>query len=600
MGLLEPPEQHHTALEYISRILMEEDRALLQYNDDHPVLIQAQQSLAHVISSSSSSDDSTINKDDSTINKDDSTVTNASTTRPCSDSNMLFSWDGTSVVCSTTRAAAVVQHNWSSLASMSFLTGMVEASNLLPRNHSSLVVFKTDRRPQVSVSRASKLMAMTEPEEELHLQEMMNRMMLNDCEVSRQEMDDLHAAIKDEAAARRKTRQRRQVDLQALLVRCADTMMVDDHHGAVELVEKIKQHASPTGDATQRLAYYFAQALEVRLARTASLLVVHRWYLTVKMPSSSVIDFLKAYRLFVTTCCFKKVAFTFSNRTIYHAAAGRSRLHIVDYGIRFGFQWPGLLRLLAAREGGPPEVTITGIDLPEPGFRPASYIEKTGHRLSNCARELGVPFRFQAIAAAKWDNVHVEDLLSIVSDPETVLVVNSIFRLEMLADDSVVVDTRASPRDVVLGNIRRMRPAVFTLGVVNGFYGSSFVRRFREVLFYYSAVFDVLDATMPRGSKQRLVLERDVLAPFLLNIIACEGQDRTDRFASYKQWQIRMQRAGLRQLPMDREVLRAVRDMVKKNQYHKDFVIDEDRQWLLQGWKGRILYAHSNWVAQDD
>ncbi|GJN25883.1 hypothetical protein PR202_gb13769 [Eleusine coracana subsp. coracana] len=576
MGLGEPPEQQqdHTPLEYISRILMEEeDRALLQYNDDHPVLIQAQQSLAQIISSSSSSDNGTIN--------------NASTTRSCSDSSLVFSLDGimmrssgSSVVCNTdaknatTRAAAVIEHNWSSLASTSFLTGMVEANKLLPKNHSSHGMSDTG----ADMSRASKLMAMTEPEEELHLQKMMDRMMLNDCEVSSQEMDDLRAAIKFEAAARRKTQQRRQVDLHALLIRCAEAAM-DDHGGTRELLVQIKRHASPMGDATQRLAHCFAEALE--------------------MSSSSVIEFLEAYRLFMATCCFKKVAFAFSNRTIYRVAAGRSRLHIIDYGIRFGLQWLGLLRMLAAREGGPPEVTITGIDIPQPGFRAGSYIEKTGHQLSKCAREFGVPFRFHAVATANWDTVRVEDLLGIVSDPDAVLVVNSVFRLEMLADDSVVMD-RESPRDVVLGNIRRMRPAVFTLGIVSGFYGSSFLTRFRGALYYFSAMFDVLDATMPRGSKQRLVLERDVLAPFALNVIACEGQDPTDRFDSYKQWQLRIQRAGLRQLPLDLEVVGAVREMVKKQQYHKDFVIDEDRQWLLQGWKGRILYAHSTWVAHDD
>jgi hypothetical protein len=35
--------------------------------------------------------------------------------------------------------------------------------------------------------------------------------------------------------------------------------------------------------------------------------------------------------------------------------------------------------------------------------------------------------------------------------------------------------------------------------------------------------------------------------------------------------------------------------MVKK-EYHKDFVVDEDGKWILQGWKGRILNALSAWV----
>ena len=109
-------------------------------------------------------------------------------------------------------------------------------------------------------------------------------------------------------------------------------------------------------------------------------------------------------------------------------------------------------------------------------------------------------------------------------------------------------------------------------------------------------MFDMLDATMPRESRLRLVLERDIFGWVALNAIACEGEDQVERGETYKQWQIRNRRAGLRQLPLNRESVNMVRNIVK-NQYHKDFVIEEDQQWLLQGWKGRILLAHSMWVA---
>jgi hypothetical protein len=67
----------------------------------------------------------------------------------------------------------------------------------------------------------------------------------------------------------------------------------------------------------------------------------------------SVVEFLKAYRLYFAACCFNKVALSFSTMTIYHAMVGKRKLHIVDYGMHFGFQWAGFLRLLAGREGWP-------------------------------------------------------------------------------------------------------------------------------------------------------------------------------------------------------------------------------------------------------
>ena len=93
-------------------------------------------------------------------------------------------------------------------------------------------------------------------------------------------------------------------------------------------------------------------------------------------------------------------------------------------------------------------------------------------------------------------------------------------------------------------------------------------------------------------------LERDVFGWLFLNAITYEGKDRLEHGETYKHWQVRNQRAGLRQLPLDRETVKMATDMVK-NKHHKDFVIDEDNQWLLQGWKGRILLAHSTWVAEE-
>jgi hypothetical protein len=61
---------------------------------------------------------------------------------------------------------------------------------------------------------------------------------------------------------------------------------------------------------------------------------------------------------------------------------------------------------------------------------------------------------------------------------------------------------------------------------------------------------------------------------------------------------VRNDRAGLRQLPLDPDIVKGISNKVK-DKYHKDFVIDVDQQWLLQGLKGCIFYAMSSWVAND-
>ncbi|KAE8771545.1 scarecrow-like protein 34 [Hordeum vulgare] len=453
---------------------------------------------------------------------------------------------------------------------------------------------------EAEVGRRSKLMM---PEQEdTGVGEMVEEIMLHGHEIIMKGIEDLHIAMDTEAeknhrkgaskAARGRRGASEVVDLRTMLIHCAQAVATGDRRGSNELLKQIKQHSSAKGDATQRLAYCFAEGLEARLAGTGS-----HVYQSLMAKSTSVGEFLRAYKLYMAASSFRKVNFIFVGKIIMDAMVGKSRLHIVDYNVQYGFQWPGLLQMLAEREGGPPDVRITGIDLPQPGFRPAFQIEETGRRLSKCAREFGVPFKYHGIPA-KFETVHAEDLNI---DPDEVLIVTSQSGFSNLMDESVIMDRQdiPSPRDMVLSNIRKMRPDVFIDCVVNGTYGAPFfVTRFREALFSYSAQFDMLDATIPRDNDDRLLIERDIFGPCALNVIACEGADRVDRPETYKQWQVRGHRAGLRQVPLSPAVVKLVRDKVK-TLYHKDFLIDVDNRWLLQGWKGQVLYAMSTWVAAD-
>ncbi|TVU23267.1 hypothetical protein EJB05_25622, partial [Eragrostis curvula] len=455
-----------------------------------------------------------------------------------------------------------------------------------------------DEDLEAETGRSSK--QMMQEQEETGAQEMYREIMSCSYEEFVKRMEDLRVAMDSESektnrrgsgkGARGRQRADEVVDLRTMLIHCAQAVATGDLRSANEMLRQIKQHSSLRGDATQRLAHCFAEALEARLAGTGSLV-----YQSLVSKRTSVVDFLKAYKLFMAASCFKKAQHTFSSKTILGAVAGRSKLHIVEYGVEHGFQWPTLLHFLAGREGGPPEVRFTGIDLPQPGFRPAYQLEKTGERLSNCARQFRVPFKFHAIAA-KWETVTAQDLNI---DPDEVLVVNCECFFDKLMDESVLVDS-PSPRDMVLNNIRNMRPNVFIHCVVNGTFGAPFfLTRFREALFFFSAHFDMLDATIPRDNDDRLLIEGDLIGRSALNVIACEGADRVYRPETYKQWQVRNNRAGLRQLPLSPEVVNIVRGKVR-NYYHKDFLLDEDHRWLLQGWKGRVLYAMSAWVAEDN
>ncbi|GLT92562.1 hypothetical protein SLE2022_103930 [Rubroshorea leprosula] len=373
------------------------------------------------------------------------------------------------------------------------------------------------------------------------------------------------------------------VDLRTLLISCAQAVAADDRCSANELLKQIRQHASLFGDGNQRLAYCFADGLEGRLAGTGSQIYKG---LASKLTSAS--DILKAYLLYVAACPFRKVSNFIANKTIKFTVDTSMRLHVIDFGILYGFQWPTLIQRLSMRKGGPPKLRITGIEFPQPGFRPAERVEETGRRLAAYAEEFKVPFEYNAIAK-RWDAIKIEELKI---DRDELIAVNCLYRGKNLLDESVAAN---SPRTIVLNLIRQINPHIFIHGVVNGAYNAPFfVTRFREALFHFSSLFDMLETIVPRDYPERTLIEKELLGREALNIVACEGWERTERPETYKQWQGRNQRAGFVQLPFDRIIVKEATDRVS-SYYHKDFMIDEDGRWLIQGWKGRILHAISIW-----
>lgn len=375
------------------------------------------------------------------------------------------------------------------------------------------------------------------------------------------------------------------VDLRTLLISCAQSVAADDRRTAYEQLKQIRQHSSPTGDAIQRLANVFASGLEARLGGTGSEL-----YSSLTRRKITACEKLKAYSVYLSACPFKKLAIFMANMMIGSMASEATTLHIVDFGILYGFQWPILIQHISQRVGGPPKLRITGIELPQSGFKPAESVEETGRRLARYCERFRVPFEYQPIATQNWEKIKLEDLKIVKGE---LLAVNAMFRFGKLADETVSID---NPRDAVLKLIREMKPDIFVNAITNGSFSAPFfVTRFREALFHYSALFDMFDTTLPRDNLQRMNFEQDFYGREVINVIACEGAQRVERPETYKQWQVRLMRAGFKPLTVTPEIMKKYKQKGAVG-YHKDFLYDVDASWMLLGWKGRILYASSCWV----
>ncbi|KAF7850651.1 hypothetical protein BT93_L5163 [Corymbia citriodora subsp. variegata] len=378
------------------------------------------------------------------------------------------------------------------------------------------------------------------------------------------------------------------VDLGTLLILCAQAISTSDFRTAKELLKQVRENSSPFGDASQRMSHYFANGLEARLAGYNIRTQV--FYSALVARTSSAADILKAYHLHISTCPFSQFSIFFANYMIFKFAEKATTLHIIDFGIAFGFQWPNLIQKLSSRPNRPCKLRITGIELPQSGLRPAERIEETGRRLKKYCERFDVPFEFNFIASRNWELIKLVDLK--IQSNETVAV-NCLDRFKNLLDETVEDN---SPRDTVLKLIREVKPDIFVHAVRSGSYNAPFfATRFREALFHLSAIYDMLDATIDHNNKERLVIEREFHGQEIMNVIACEGSERIERPETYKQWQVRHIRAGFKALPLDQEFMKLFRCKMKA-WYHKDFELDEDGNWMLQGWRGRIFYGSSCWV----
>ncbi|KAJ3688228.1 hypothetical protein LUZ61_017392 [Rhynchospora tenuis] len=371
------------------------------------------------------------------------------------------------------------------------------------------------------------------------------------------------------------------INLKSLLVQCSEAVAHSDPKKAKELIKELRKHASPVGTGTQRLTCILTDGLEARLIGTGS----ETYYRLINRRISTR-EILKAYQMYIRASPLLRIWYCFATDYICKVAENASRIHIIDLGIYFGFQWPPLIQALAKRRGGAPKLRITGIDLPQPGFCPAERLKQVGVRLEDYAKSFGVPFEYQCIASL-WESICIDDLKI---DDEEVLIVNSMC-FQHVRDEALSIDT---PRNRVLNLIRHMKPKVFIIGISDLSFSPFFTSRFKKVLSLYSMLFDMFDTLVPRDDEGRQLMERAVLAPPIFNLVACEGQDQVERPETYKQWHKRISQAGFKLLAMDQDIFKDCNAKVKSG-YHEEFFVQEESDWLLQGWKGRIIYGLSVW-----
>jgi hypothetical protein len=175
--------------------------------------------------------------------------------------------------------------------------------------------------------------------------------------------------------------------------------------------------------------------------------------------------------------------------------------------------------------------------------------------------------------------------------PGEALVVNFAFQLHHMPDESV---STVNERDQLLRMAKSLNPKLVTVVEQDVNTNTApFFPRFTEAYNYYSAVFDSLDATLPRESQDRLNVEKQCLARDIVNIVACEGEERIERYEVAGKWRARMKMAGFTPCSISHSVVDLIRKLIK--QYSDRYMLKEEVGALHFGWEDKSLVFASAW-----
>lgn len=378
------------------------------------------------------------------------------------------------------------------------------------------------------------------------------------------------------------------VHIRQLLISCVELVSRSDLSAAHRLITVLASNSSPYGDSTERLVHQFTRALARRLNHYAAAATN---FLTSPNPATTTgsRDFgsnddaliQSSYLSLNQVTPFVRFCQLTANQAILEAVQGQKAIHILDFDIMHGVQWPPLLQAVAERYPQPIlRITATGSDL--------EILRRTGDRLARFAHSLGLRFQFHPLIL-----LSNEDPISVTSSvlllPDETLAVNCVNYLHRLLKD----------RDrllLFLHRVKAMSPRVFTVAEREANHNLPIFRqRFMEALDHYAAVFDSLEATLPPNSPERLAVEQTWFGREIADIVASDGEDRRERHERFTSWAAMLRSSGFSNIPLSPFALSQAKLLLRLHYPSEGYQLHILDDSLFLGWKNRPLFSVSSW-----
>ncbi|XP_020086569.1 DELLA protein RGL1-like isoform X1 [Ananas comosus] len=366
------------------------------------------------------------------------------------------------------------------------------------------------------------------------------------------------------------------VELAILLFSAAEKVSQQRFDHGTNLIKECYKLCSKTGNSVQRVVYYFADALQERIHGGKGTVVKAQEVMKALLSNHPV--HLATFR----SLPLEQIMQFTSVQTILDNLGSAKKIHLIDLSIKHGLQWTILMQALS-NSSSVDYVKISAVGTSE------EEITSTGKRLTSFAEILKLPFVFKPVIVSDIKELK-EDMFKI-EETETIALYSSM--------DMNTMIIKPDRLENVMKVIRNLRPQIVTVVDVEAKHNSrSFINRFTEALFYFSAFFDCLENCMRGDERVRMIVEEDFFSPGISSIVAAEGSERVIRQVGIDVWRLFFARYGLVEAELNQWSVYQASLLVKHFACGESYSFEVNGKALLVGWKGTPLHFISAWKFQ--